>query len=60
MQILIKGIDVEEPTILNGVISIYDNPRGRYYNFNGVNEDGKPFSFVYPYKDIEYFRKVGN
>lgn len=59
MQILIKLVKREESTILNGVISIYDNTEIQYYKFNGVNEDGLPYCFVCPYKDIEYFRKVG-
>lgn len=60
MKILIKWIDVEEPTILNGVTVITDCQEWECYYFNGVNEEGEHFSFRFPHTKIEYFRKVGN
>ena len=60
MRILIKRIDFEEPTILNGVTVITDDQQGEYYLFHGVNEESGHFSFAFPYATIEYFRKVGN
>lgn len=60
MQILIKRVNIEELTILNGVTVITDDQQVECYYFHGVNEEKGHFSFAYPYKDIEYFRKVGN
>lgn len=59
MQILIKQTDKEETAILNGVTVITDDQQGECYFFNGINEDGEHFSFLFPYATIEYFRKVG-
>lgn len=60
MQIMIKETSSHEPKIINGVIAINDNPRSRSYYFKGVNNEGKPFCYWYPYEMIEYFRKVGD
>lgn len=60
MQILVKETGEHKPRIINGVIAIRDNPKARIYYIEGVNNEGKPFSYAYTYEMIEYFRKVGD